>query len=269
MAEESRALAPIEVLRGQLEARGPEYGRALPAGIKPERFQRIALTAVTLNPKLLQCSRGSLLTQIMKCAQDGLVPDGREAAIIPFKTKDGMVAQYIAMVAGVRKLVLQSPEVSVFEQRVVYAKERFVVRFGDKPGIQHKPVLKGERGEVVAAYSVATMANGFKSFEVMTLAEIEKVREVSRSKDKGPWVDWFEEMCRKTVAKRHAKMLPLSSERFLPSHEDSDLPQIEEDEPSQPRLTRLEQMDRLATGLDSEELQTITLEHDENDGKTN
>jgi hypothetical protein len=47
---------------------------------------------------------------------------------------------------------------------------------------------------------------------VMTVEEIEKTRAVSRSKDDGPWVQWWGEMARKTVAKRHAKVLPMSND---------------------------------------------------------
>jgi recombinational DNA repair protein RecT len=65
---------------------------------------------------------------------------------------------------------------------------------------------------VIAAYSVATLKSGEKSREVMTRAELEKVHDASKAKSSGPWIDWFDEMCRKTVAKRHAKVLPMSTD---------------------------------------------------------
>ena len=46
----------------------------------------------------------------------------------------------------------------------------------------------------------------------MSLEQIEKVRSVSRSKEKGPWVDWWDEMARKTVMRRLAKRLPMSTD---------------------------------------------------------
>src|SRR5262249_29455078 len=44
---------------------------------------------------------------------------------------------------------------------------------------------------------------------VMTVAEINKVREVSKAKDAGPWMTWWERMAVKTVGRRAFKELPL------------------------------------------------------------
>jgi recombination protein RecT len=55
-------------------------------------------------------------------------------------------------------------------------------------------------------------------FEVLTAAEIEKVRQVSRSKDRGPWVEWPERMWEKSAGRRLFSKLPLGerdSERIL------------------------------------------------------
>ena len=79
------------------------------------------------------------------------------------------------------------------------------------PHIKHKPALDN-RGKPILAYSVAQFRDGTLSRDVMTVAEIEKRRDVSRAKDGGPWVDWWDEMACKTVAKHHAKMLPMCVE---------------------------------------------------------
>jgi recombination protein RecT len=252
MAEESRAVAPFTTLKTQLEERSDQYAAALPSTIKPERFTRTVLTAVTQNPQLLECHRGSLLLACMKAAQDGLLPDGREAALVIFRDKaKGKIAQYLAMVGGVRKMVLQSGEVTVFEQHVVYEQDIFDVRFGSQAYIDHRPFLKGDRGAPVAAYSVAIMRGGHKSFEVMTVEDIDRVRMVSRTKDAGPWKQWWDEMAKKTVAKRHAKMLPLSSERAIP-HDDDEPGKLDVMEPRE-RMAMTAQLNRLANGPDEEE----------------
>jgi recombination protein RecT len=82
----------------------------------------------------------------------------------------------------------------------------------DSPFIKHKPSLDPDPGQVVAAYSVATLKSGEKSREVMTVAQINKVRAISKAKDSGPWVAHYAEMCRKTVARRHSKVLPMSTD---------------------------------------------------------
>lgn len=247
--QQSKAVARYSALKDQLEARGAQFAAALPQTIPAEKFQRVVLTAVTQNPELLDVHRGSLMLACMRAAQDGLLPDGREAALVVFRDRNkGKIAQYIAMVAGVRKLVQQSGEIATFEQHCVFENDIFDVRFGSEALIDHRPMLRGDRGAMVAAYSVATTRQGYKSFEVMTTDEIDKVREVSRAKDAGPWKSWYEEMAKKTVAKRHAKMLPLSSERPLLTDDD--------DESTTPRtapgarLTLSQSLDRLANGTD-------------------
>jgi recombination protein RecT len=46
----------------------------------------------------------------------------------------------------------------------------------------------------------------------MTHGEIEKIRNISRAKDNGPWKDHWNEMARKTVLRRLMKYLSLSPE---------------------------------------------------------
>ena len=56
------------------------------------------------------------------------------------------------------------------------------------------------------------MRDGNKKFEVMSRGEIEQTRASSKTPDKGPWVDWYSEMAKKTVVHRIAKLLPQSAE---------------------------------------------------------
>lgn len=204
--------APLIELRGQLEARAGEFEHALPSHIKPEHFQRATLTAISQNPKLLEADRRSLFNALMRCAQDGLIPDGRQAALVMFRDRErGQVAQYMPMVAGIRRLVQQSGEITRFEQTVVYENDEFDCSLGDRPHLRHRPAFDN-RGAARLVYSIAQFRDGSLSREIMTVDEIEKVRQVSRAKDDGPWRDWWDEMARKTVAKRHAKILPMSND---------------------------------------------------------
>jgi recombination protein RecT len=195
-----------------LQARVGDFSAALPSHIRPEQFMRAALTAATQNPQLRKVDRRSLFLALQRCAQDGLIPDGREAVITIFKSRElGQVAAYMPMVQGIRKLVQQSGEITRFEQTIVYANDDFDYRLGDRPHIFHKPALK-DRGPPVLAYSVAQFRDGTLSREIMTIDEIERVRAVSRAANDGPWKHWWSEMARKTIARRHAKILPRSND---------------------------------------------------------
>ena len=180
---------------------------ALPSHIKPEYFQRATLTAIQQNPKLLDADRRSLLNALMRCASDGLLPDGRQAAMVIY----GSNVQYEQMIAGVRKLVQQSGEVTRFEQVVVYENDYYDELYGTETYIKFKPAFEN-RGAPKLLFSIAQFKDGTLSYERMTVDEIEKVRAVSRAKNAGPWVQWWGEMAKKTIAKRHAKVLPMSND---------------------------------------------------------
>ena len=66
-----------------------QFEKALPKYITPDKFVRIALTAINSNPELAQCTQTSLLAAMMNSAQLGLefnTPLG-EAYLIPYRNK--------------------------------------------------------------------------------------------------------------------------------------------------------------------------------------
>lgn len=245
---ERRPPAPIEILKGTVARRADDFKMVLPSHITVDKFQRTIATAALSNPQLLNCDRQSLLIAAMKLAQDGLLPDGREAALVPFKTwnkdtrQDTWLVQAMPMAWGVRKKILQSGQVVSLETGVVYRTEmeggNFIFEVGMDPAIRHRPKLDIADEEmadehIVAAYSIARIKNEngapYWSVEVMRRSEINKVRQASQTgavgrvvkggpnkgkpiEPKGPWVDWFGEMARKTVLRRHSKVLPMSSD---------------------------------------------------------
>ncbi len=215
---ERAANHPIVVFKHQIEQRAVQLKAALPSHIPVERFMRVVMTAVANNPGLLtKVDRNSLVIAVTRAAQDGLLPDGREGAIVEFGGK----AQWMTMIAGLRKKARNSGEIATWETQVVYANDAFEFQLGDDPFIRHTPAL-GERGKPIGAYSIATLKTGEKSREWMSIAEIEKVRSASRAKGAGPWTQWWEEMARKSVARRHSKVLPMSTDLEELFHRDDD-----------------------------------------------
>lgn len=245
----TREPSPMIELKHELEKRTESFRMALPSHIKPEDLQRTVLMAAQQNPTILQADRRSLILSCMKAAQDGLLPDGREAALVPFNTreKDGQgkwvtvkQVQYMPMVYGLRKKIMQSDEISVMQVGVVYRAEyesgRFLFELGMEPPIRYRPDLslsveETEDDEIVAAFSLVKFKDGSWSAEVMRRAEIDKIRQLSQTgavgqvvkfgankgkpiEPKGPWVDHFAEMAKKTVMRRHSKVLPMSGDIF-------------------------------------------------------
>lgn len=243
VATQNQQPSQLAVFHQEMEKRKVSFAEALPAHIKPEKFLGTIMTVITSNPDLLKADRRSLITACMKSAQDGLVPDGREAALVKFNTrqKDAQgkwssvaLVQYMPMVYGLRKKILQSGEIKDIQTGIVYRQEieagLFIYEEGVNRQLMHRPMLDPDfdpsDDDIAAAYSVAVFEDGSHSYEVMPRREINKVRQASQTgavgrtkynsnetiPPKGPWVDWFSEMARKSVMRRHSKTLPMSSD---------------------------------------------------------
>lgn len=215
-------LAPVDVIRRELTAMQPQFKAALPSHVSPEKFVRVAMTALQTNPDLQRADKRTLFGSFTRAAQMGLLPDGREGAVVMF----GQSAQFMPMIGGVLKLVRNSGELASLDALAVYAGDKFTYRPGMDAVPLHEPDWFGDRGEVIGVYAVAKMKDGAAYVEIMNKQQVEKVRAVSRSGKSGPWVQWWEEMARKTVLRRLAKRLPMST--------DLDDALMEDDEPLMP-----------------------------------
>jgi recombination protein RecT len=187
-----------------------------------------------MNPELLGADRRSLLGACMKAAQDGLMLDGREAAPVIFRTKEGPKVQYMPMVGGILKKIRNSGELASISAQVVYDKDHFEYELGDNEQIIHKPFLSSDRGQPIACYAIAKTKDGAIYREVMSVADVEKVRNSSRAAQSGPWVQWWDEMAKKTVIRRIAKRLPSSADvdsLFEADNEASGFVQVQRQEP--------------------------------------
>jgi recombination protein RecT len=214
---DNQQLAPIEMFRRDLQKEGSRLKASLPAHLPLERFQRAAMIAVENNMELLACEPQSLMTSLSRCAQDGLVPDNREAAMVIFNTKSGnnwvKKAKYMPMVDGVLKRARQSGEISTITARAVYENDQFDYWIDeDGEHVQFRPNLHGDRGGFKLVFAMAKTKSGELIVEPMSKDEVEKVRMSSKNPDKGPWKDWYERMACKSVLHRLSRRLPNSSE---------------------------------------------------------
>jgi recombination protein RecT len=206
----SNKLAPVDEFRMVLAKMQPQFQMVLPPHIPPERFVRVVFTAVQNNPKLLELNRATLFSSAMRAATDGLLPDGREGAIVPF----GNDATWMPMVGGILKKVRNSGELASITAQIVHKADKFRYWIdSDGQHIEHEPLLFGERGEILGVYALAKTKDDAIYIEAMTKAEVEKVRAVSPSRGSGPWVNWWEEMAKKTVIRRLSKRLPMSTDK--------------------------------------------------------
>jgi len=213
----------------EIQKMGPQFKALLPPAISLDRYTQTVLTALMMNPQLGQCDRRSFLQAALKCASDGLLPDRKEAAFVPFSenlAKNGEPAMwinrvvYIQMYQGTLKLIRNSGQLETIASRIVFENDKFQYLLGDDERIVHEPLLKGLRGQPIGVYCIAKLKDGAIYREYMNRDEIEAVKNFSKAKH-GPWHGVFEtEMWKKTVLRRLAKRLPMSTDLIGSDHED-------------------------------------------------
>jgi recombination protein RecT len=200
-------------LSTELEILKPEIEKVLPTHVTADKFMRVVMTSIAQSPGLRNADRRTLLTSCVKAATDGLMPDGREAALVIFRSGGKELVQYMPMIAGILKKVRNSGELKSIMSNVVYEKDKFRYWVDDSgEHILHEPnVLEADRGGFLACYAIAETKDGGFYCEVMSRSQVNQVKDVSRAKN-GPWKDWFDEMARKTVVRRLSKRLPMSTD---------------------------------------------------------
>jgi recombination protein RecT len=210
---------PLVVFREQLAARETEFRAVLPPHISPQRFTRTALTAVQLNPMLLACDRRSLFNALQKCANDGVVADGRQAVILHYKdnnpnspTKGQLVAQYQIMVDGMRDRFVNSGQFKEVDAEVVRDDDVEFKYYIDENGPHLMHVPGDGNGKIIKAYARALLKDGGKVIRVMSAADINRRRAVSKAKDGPMWREWYDEAAKKTVLRNLYKRLPSASD---------------------------------------------------------
>lgn len=204
-------------LRDFLESPGTlaKLKATLPRYMSAERLIKISLVATTRNPDLLECSPASILAALIDCTRWGLEPDGIDAALVPRSSKHGgKHVQLEPMYRGLIRLARRSGQVRNVRARCVYAGERFRYRETLREQVlDYRPDFTIERtpATLVRVFAVAELAEGEPQVEIMTKADVDRIRAKSRAQG-GPWASDYEEMARKTVIKRLMKFCPRSPE---------------------------------------------------------
>ena len=199
-----------------------QIGSAVPKHVTPDRLARVALTAIRTNPTLLECSIPSLMACIMQGAQLGLeVGPLGHCYMVPFNRKvkgkqgepDRWIkdVQFIIGYKGLIDLARRSGQIKEIAAHPIFERDKFQVRYGFESTLEHTPNF-ADRGQLIGFYAYAITTDGGRYCDVMTLAEVNAIRERSKSKDNGPWVTDYEQMGRKTVLRRLCKFLPMSIE---------------------------------------------------------
>ena len=205
-----------EMIVAQIKQMEGAVKRALPSVMTPERFTRIAVSALSTTPKLQECHPITFIGAMMTAAQLGLEPNTPlgQAYLIPFWNGKSrrMECQFQLGYKGMIDLAYRSGQISSIQAHVVRENDKFEYSYGLEPTLSHVPALV-DRGNPVSVYAVFKTKDGGFGFKVMSWDEVmQHGQRFSKSYGSGPWQTNPEEMAKKTVLKAVLKYAPLSSE---------------------------------------------------------
>lgn len=206
-----------------LKAYGTEIARALPKHMNGDRMARIALTAFRTTPKLAECDPKSVFAAVIQSSQLGLeVGLMGEAHLVPFKDKCQLIPGY----QGLMKLARNSGLIQDIYAHEVRENDKFQMTLGLERSLIHEPMMSNgfpagdkERGEIVGFYAVAVFKDNTRTFQAMSRAQVDKIRDESKGykaaklyKKESLWDTDYLSMGLKTVIRRLCKFLPKSPE---------------------------------------------------------
>jgi recombination protein RecT len=221
---QNNAVSPYRKIEAYLVKMKPQLEMALPKDFDADRLTRIALTTFKMNPKLLDASVESLIGAVLQSAQLGLMPNLLGSCyFIPYHNKQTgeTTVSFQIGYKGLIDLVYRSGNVLYVRANAVCENDEFKYRYGINEELDHVPAPKN-RGNITHFYAYAKLKNGGHYFDVMTVDEINQIRDRHSQAFQGAkkynnekssvWAMHYEEMAKKTIIKRMIKYLPISVE---------------------------------------------------------
>lgn len=199
-----------------VKALEPEIRRALPTVLTPERFTRMALSALNNTPKLAECTPMSFIAALMNAAQLGMEPNTPlgQAYLIPYKNKGVLECQFQLGYRGMIDLAYRNERMQSIEAQAVYENDVFEYELGLNPRLIHRPTFD-DRGEIRAFYAIFRLDNGGFRFEVMSKSYVDAyAAKYSKAftSEFSPWKSNYDGMAKKTVIKQLLKYAPIRSD---------------------------------------------------------
>lgn len=184
-----------------------------------DRLRSTFMIAVQQNPEILKCSADSLRREISKCAVDGLVPDSKEAVLLPYyDSKEKLhLANYQPMVYGIIKRMKELGSVFNIVCELVCQNDTFSFNAADPDSLSHSWDVLSEtpRGATRAAYVIfRDDQKRVMHREIMTLSELQAVRAASKAPNSPAWRNFEGEMYQKAVLRRGSKYISTNNDKI-------------------------------------------------------
>lgn len=213
-----------------IQAREPDFERAIGGLMPAGKFTRQALTALRKQPALLQCSVKSVVDSLLTIAEVGLSPNPAlgQAWLIPYRGECTMQFGY----KGLAALIYRTSPVASIDASAVYEKDFFEYERGTDPKLRFRKFEgpKDERGEFLGAYCVINPKGGGRpvvdyvpAWRILEIRDSSQAFKFADSGDRNKgggkknsiWHLHFDEMAAKTAVRHASKLANIDTRAAL------------------------------------------------------
>lgn len=175
--------------------------------LNTDAAMQLALNLIQKN-NLYDCSQISIINGIKQALSYGFPPGYNDLFyLIPFKNRKTGIKEATFMISykGLESLLYRTGQYNDLYSCIVYEGDIFEYELGLNKRLYHKPIINSLKRNIICAYAVLVMKNGYKKFEVIDNEYINKIKEKALEKayDKqnSLWNTDFIEMIKKTALK--------------------------------------------------------------------
>lgn len=217
--QQSRGI--IEKVSDRIEAMKDEEGLALPVNYSAQNaLQAAALKLQSVKgrdgrPALTSCTQASVATALLDMVIQGLSPAKNQCYFIVYGNELQMQRSYFGTIAALKRL----DSVEDIDAQVVHRGDKFEIgadEIGHIIVTKFEPSFTNLDKELIGAFAFIKLANGRVDYTVMTKAQIDTSWAQSRNRQNNVQKKFSDEMAKRTVLNRAAKM-------FINTSDDSDL----------------------------------------------
>lgn len=166
-------------------------------------------------PALEVCSRDSIVKSLLDMTLQGLSPAKDQCYFIVYGNELQMKRSYFGSITAVKRLDI----VKDVKSYVIHDGDEFEIDTNDQMEVvvsKFHPKFSNQDNPIVGAYAIIFLNDGSKDFTVMTKKEIDQSWAQTRQKNNKVQQNFSQEMAKRTVLNRAAKM-------FINTSDDSDL----------------------------------------------
>lgn len=184
---------------------------ALPREFNKTRFVTNAMALLSEHPELKNYGSSQVMNGLLRGAYLGLDFINSDAYLVPFGDKLSYMTSYKGMKKLARKYAVR-PVHDIYAM-LIKAGDTFTEKVANGiPTFDFEHKQENDDNAIIGAFACVVYKDGGVMFEKMTIAEIEKVRNVSKAKNAMAWKDFYGEQAKKTVLRRLCKNIDIDFE---------------------------------------------------------